>query len=296
MTENSEGAISLNEAVERLSDKENASDEPVAIEETEGTGDSNPEETEVEAAAETEEPEDPEFEVDLGQGKQKLKLSDLVRGNLQNADYTRKTQALAEERRAAERAMAETAQLREQLSESLKRWAVPTEPEPDWAELATKLPPQEYNLRRVQWEQRQRQKEMARNEYHAMQDQLRAEAITAERNKLFEAFPEWRDESRFISAARQMADGATAYGFSPEEVGGIVDHRMIKVLKDAIAYRELQKAKPAIEKKVAEVKPALQPGSKPNKDREAEAARQKQLAKFRKGVSVKEAIDLLTGG
>ena len=68
MTENSTGAISLNEAVERLSEQEDASDEPVAIEETEGTGDSNPEETEVEAAAETEEPEDPEFEVDLGQG------------------------------------------------------------------------------------------------------------------------------------------------------------------------------------------------------------------------------------
>jgi len=296
VTENSTGAISLNEAVERLSEQEDASDEPVAIEETEGTGDSNPEETEVEAAAETEEPEDPEFEVDLGQGKQKLKLSDLIRGNLQNADYTRKTQALAEERRAAEKAIAETAQLREQLSESLKKWAVPTEQEPDWAELATKLPPQEYNLRRVHWEQRQRQKEQARAEFHAMQDQLRAEAIAAERNKLLEAFPEWRDESKFLSAAKQMAEGANTYGFSAEEVGQIADHRMIRVLKDALAYRELQKAKPAIEKKVAEVKPALQPGSKPNRDKDAEAARQKQLAKFRKGVSVKEAIEILTGG
>ncbi len=295
MTENSTGAISLSEAVERLSEKEDASDEPVAIEETEGTGDSNPEETEVETEAETEEPEDPEFEVDLGQGKQKLKLSDLIQGNLRTADYTRKTQSLAEERKALERSAAETAQLRDQLSESLKRWAVPTEAEPDWAELATKLPPQEYNLRRVQWEQRQRQKEQARAEFHAMQDQLRAEAIATERNKLLEAFPEWRDEAKFLSAAKQMADGATVYGFSAEEVGQIADHRMIKVLKDAIAYRELQKAKPAIEKKVAEVKPSLQPGAKPNRDKEAEAARQKQLARFKKGVSLKEALGILTG-
>ena len=142
------------------------------------------------------------------------------------ADYTRKTQSLAEERKALERSAAETAQLREQLSESLKRWAVPTEAEPDWAELATKLPPQEYNLRRVQWEQRQRQKEQARAEFHAMQDQLRAEAIATERNKLLEAFPEWRDEAKFLNAAKQMADGATVYGFSAEEVGQIADHRI----------------------------------------------------------------------
>lgn len=299
MTENSTGAISLSEAVERVTARAGADDETVETQEAEGTGNSDPEANEVEAEAETEDQDDadsdPEYEVDTAEGKRRVKLSELLESPMFKADYTRKTQSLAEERKALERSAAETAQLREQLSESLKRWAVPTEAEPDWAELATKLPPQEYNLRRVQWEQRQRQKEQARAEFHAMQDQLRAEAIATERNKLLEAFPEWRDEAKFLSAAKQMADGATVYGFSAEEVGQIADHRMIKVLRDAVAYRELQKAKPAIEKKVAEVKPSLQPGAKPNRDKEAEAARQKQLARFKKGVSLKEALGILTG-
>lgn len=297
MTENSDGAISLEEAVERMTAQAGADDETAEIEETEGTGDSEPEGTETEAEAETEtQEEEPEYEVDTGQGKRRVKLSELLESPMLKADYTRKTQALAEERRAAEKAAAEAAQLREQLSESLQKWAVPTEPEPNWADLAQKLTPQEFNLRRVQYEQRQRQKEVARAEYHAMQERIRAETVASEREKLFEAIPDWRDEAKFLSAVKKMSDEATAYGFNPEELAGISDHRMIRVLNDAIAYRELQKAKPAIAKKVAEAKPALKPGSKPDKARETDAERQKQRARLKQTGSIADAAALILRG
>ena len=142
-----------------------------------------------------------------------MKLSELLESPMFKADYTRKTQSLAEERKALERSAAETAQLREQLSESLKRWAVPTEAEPDWAELATKLPPQEYNLRRVQWEQRQRQKEQARAEFHAMQDQLRAEAIATERNSFLKHSPSGETKPSSSVRRSRWQTGLRSTGF-----------------------------------------------------------------------------------
>lgn len=303
MSEKSTGPISLAEAVERATQAMADETTPEQVTEIEDTGDSTSEVevTEEVTAEDTEQDnveDDPEFEFDTPDGRQKAKLSDLIAGNMRNGDYTRKTQALAEERRVIERSQAETAELREKLSEALKRWAVPTEQEPNWAELAQKTTPQEFNLRKAQWEQRQRQKEQARAEYHALQEHIRTERIAAERNKLLEAFPEWRDEQKFLAAARKMADAAPQYGFTVEEISGIDDHRMIRVLNDALAYRELQASKPAVEKKMAKAVQTIKPGSKPDKAGEAEALRQQRLAKFRKpgGVSLTEALAILSNG
>lgn len=288
MSEKSEGPISIAEAVERITQD----DEAVEIEATEDTGDSTSEEPEVETEGD-DTPDDPEVEYDTPEGRQKARLSELIAGNMRNADYTRKTQTLAEERRAAEKLAAEAAQLREQLEESLKMWAVPTEQEPDWEALAQKSTPQEFNLKRAQWDQRQRRKMQAQAEYRALQERVTAERVAQERNKLFEAFPEWRDEQKFLGAAKKMADGGTEYGFTPDEIGTIMDHRMIRVLNDAIAYRELQKGKPAVEKKVAKAEPALKPGSKPSKVTETEVARQKQRARLKQTGSIQDAVELI---
>ena len=110
MTENSTGAISLSEAVERVTAQAGADDETVETQEAEGTGNSDPEANEVEAGAETEDQDDadsdPEYEVDTAEGKRRVKLSELLESPMFKADYTRKTQSLAEERKALERSAA----------------------------------------------------------------------------------------------------------------------------------------------------------------------------------------------
>ena len=82
MTENSTGAISLSEAVERVTARAGADDETVDTQEAEGTGSSDPEANEVEAEAETEAQDDaesdPEYEVDTAEGKRRVKLSELL--------------------------------------------------------------------------------------------------------------------------------------------------------------------------------------------------------------------------
>ena len=45
------------------------------------------------------------------------------------------------------------------------------------------------------------------------------------------------------------ADVGKAYGFSNEELGAVYDHRLVRALKDAAAYRALQAQKPAVMQK-----------------------------------------------
>lgn len=41
-----------------------------------------------------------------------------------------------------------------------------------------------------------------------------------------------------------------SYGFSDQELGSVLDHRMVKVMKDAVAYRELKAKQPLVKKQI----------------------------------------------
>jgi hypothetical protein len=265
VNENTDGAISIEDAVTRLLEPEAPGvEEDQAEDETEaeGTGDSNPED-EVEEAAGDEPEEDPEFDITTPEGERKLKLSELREGYLRLADYTRKTQAAAQERKAAEAVKAEAEAAKQQYMESLQYWAVPVAQEPDWAALARSKPPQEFLAIKADWDARQGKAQRAREAWEQAQAEERVRKVQSERDKLLEAIPEWRDQAKAKADAEKMMARAKDYGFSPEELAEVTDHRVFRALRDAAAYRELQEAKPAVTKKVAPVQPALKPGAKP---------------------------------
>ena len=300
MSENLNEALSLDQAVERMMGEPQAEDDTtVEIEEveeiTEEVDESETDETEAEAVDEEEaEPDaEPTFEIDTVDGKKTLTLSQLKEGAMLKADYTRKTMAIAEERKAVEARNAEISQLKQQFSEALQYWAVPVQQEPNWQDLASKMSPQEFNLARANYEARQRQAQQAREYLQTMQAQQHNETLQREQAALLEAIPEWRDEAVYRNAATEITDAGRGYGFSAEELSGIVDHRMLLVLRDAAAYRKIQAGKPEVTKKVAKAPVAMKPGAKPNKAEADATARQKQLAKLKKTGSVDDAIALL---
>lgn len=58
-----------------------------------------------------------------------------------------------------------------------------------------------------------------------------------------------------------LGTAVSDYGFKSEEVAPVVDARLIKVFHDAYQYRQLQKAKPEVSKKVVAVPKVVKPGS-----------------------------------
>jgi hypothetical protein len=277
---------------EELEADKSEADEGQAEEDAEG--DEETDETEDEDTAEDD--DDPVFEIETVNGKQEVSLSDLTAGYMRQSDYTKKTMELAEQRKTFEGQAQEVSQIKQQLSEALEYWAVPMEQEPNWAEIAQERTPQEVFALQQQWTERQKRKEQATQHHQALQAHERQRIQAEETEKLFGVFPEWRDPAVFQQAAKKVVEVGGNYGFTPEEMAGVVDHRMIRVLEDARKYREIQSVKPKVTKKVAKAAKKMKPGSKPDKAEQAKAARQKQLDRLKETNSVDDAVSLLLGG
>jgi hypothetical protein len=95
----------------------------------------------------------------------------------------------------------------------------------------------------------------------------RVKAIEQSRQALESKIPNWGPELY----GKVLGDVSNDYGFKREEVEQVIDARLVEVFHDAYQYRQLQKAKPDINKKVVAVPKVIKPGSgeKPNPASEA---------------------------
>jgi hypothetical protein len=305
MSENSEGILSLDEAADMLMEPQGQPDaEEAQIEEVEA------EEVEVEAAAEEDEGHADEAETDEedapSEDDEEEDLVEIYEGDewkaitreeakgrgMREADYTRKSTANAELKRSLIAEMEAIQSQKAQLEDALVRFAAPTEQEPNWAELAPQMDPREYNLARAQWDTRKAQSQEADQYYHALKQQEQTNLMQLEQGKLLEAFPTWSEPAVFKAAAQEMVTGLVDYGFSAEETGQIMDHRMFKVAQDALKYRKLQAEKPALNKKVVQAAKQLKPGGRKAKNQQSEQHRQK-MDRLRKSGSLDDAVSAI---
>lgn len=83
---------------------------------------------------------------------------------------------------------------------------------------------------------------------------------------LLEKAPELADEETAVEENRRLMEGGqTVYGYTPEELSGIIDHRNVLVLRDALAYRDLLAKQEKVKKDVRSKKrkgKTLKPGNK----------------------------------
>lgn len=73
--------------------------------------------------------------------------------------------------------------------------------------------------------------------------------------KLKEAIPTWGEETKKAVFDR----GVKTYNFKPDELGRVIDHRIVQVLHDAHQWRLMQEGKTTSEKKVTTLPPVLRP-------------------------------------
>lgn len=180
------------------------------------------------------------------------------------ADYTRKAQELAEQRKAYEAERAEFAKVRDtrlqQADQAIKLAAATLQhdiAQIDWTALARENPA-EYVAKQHEVSQRQAQLNAA---WQAVQSetaekdrettQAKAKRLSEQQAKLIEAIPEWKDEARRAAESTKIANFAKSLGASDDALNYISNEGeawMVQVLRDASRYREMQsklpKAKP----------------------------------------------------
>lgn len=234
-----------------------------------------------------------ETEIVTAEGKEakKLSLKELQQGYMRTADYTRKTQAVAREREELQGKIAEgEKQIAKNYVDRLNAFeqllvnvAAPELSKADWNKLAAEDPSEYVRLsnRAQQLQQVMLAIKQERDTLTAREKEEQNKSRDAQIRKslefLQERVPGWGEETY-----QRVLQGASQYGFSAKEIGEQVDGRYIAMAHDALKYRELQAAKPAVSKKVAVVPKVIKPGTRPAGEQDGRRAALQTLKKSQK--------------
>jgi hypothetical protein len=248
-----------------------------------------PEVEQDEGEEEAEEP--PKYRVKAAGEEKEVTLDELIKSYQLGTDYTKKSQAVAEERKAveAEKARIEEARyLRDQYAERLQviEQMLNQQPETENLDYLKETDPIGYAVKVAELSQREKQLAQVQAERQRIaqqQDQERQEqlghVIQAEARKLAEAIPEYADPHKGEVARRELREFGQKLGFSEQELAGIYDSRQVLTLWKAMQYDKLQSAKPGITKKVNEAPKVMKSGVSQGRDGNEELKKLKAKAR-----------------
>jgi hypothetical protein len=166
----------------------------------------------------------------------------------------------------------------------------------NWQQLSEQNP-EEFNRQYVLFQQRQAKLNDIANhigqERQQAQQQADAQqqAYLHEQMKLLEArVPEWASEPARKKSLGEMGPVfKEAYGISTEELGGVADHRMLLVARDAWQWQKLQKSKPTTLQKVKAAPKLLKPGAQQSRAAQDNFIAQKERERLRTSGKVSDA-------
>lgn len=247
---------------------------------------------EVEQEESNDEPEElPKYRVKAAGEEKEVTLDELIKSYQLGTDYTKKSQAVAEERKAVEaerQRIEEARQLRDQYAERLQiiEQMLNQQPETENLDYLKETDPIGYAVKVAELSQREKQLaqvQAERQRIAAEQERDRNEqlgkVIQAEARKLAEAIPEYADPQKGEVMRRELREFGMKAGFSEQELAGVYDSRAVLTLWKAMQYDKLQSAKPTITKKVSEAPKVIKAGVSQPRDNNDELRKLKARAK-----------------
>jgi len=258
-----------------------------------------------EEGEETEEEEQPAevYTVKVDGKEVEVTLDELQKGYSRTQDYTRKTQQIAETRKAVEAEAAAIRAEREQYSQllgALKQQLESTEAPVDmdrlynedpieWVRQSEVMRQKQDKLAAIQSEQQRLSQLTAQQRAQEMQAHL-----ASQQEALIQAVPEWKDSKKAQAEKALLVEFGKKIGFSDEELKNVYDHRAVIALRKAALYDQMMS-------KRGQIKPVVNNGPRPAKPSAAgrvstttESTRAKQrLAKSGRVNDAASAIELL---
>jgi hypothetical protein len=231
-------------------------------------------------------------------------LDELQAGYSRQADYTRKSQVLAEQRKQADEELAATQQERQRYLSQLEQFNTQADSKlnelksTDWTRLKEE-DPTEYMLKRDQYRELQENKRTVEEEqknlqYKSQQEQQAKwqEELGRQQEIMAQRLPEWNDPNKGPKLKQDIKSFAVKTGFSEQEVDSLIDARSVDVLHKAMLYDNLLAAK--ISNKKSKVVPKVtRPGSPATKGEISSDKVKAQRAKLRKSGHVKDASSVI---
>ena len=224
------------------------------------------------AEEEQEEEPTPTYKVKVGKDEIDVPLDELLKGYSRTADYTRKTQEIAETRKAVEADRAkiqEAARLRDTYAQRLQviEQMLNQDAGEDLATLK-ETDPIGYAVKVAEQSEREKQLNAVRAEQQRLAQQQQAEQgerlkahLAVEAQKLAEAIPELSDPAKGQAIRTDIRNYAQRLGFSEQELAQVYDSRAVTALYKAMQYDKLVSGKGGASKKVNSAPRMLKPGT-----------------------------------
>jgi hypothetical protein len=246
-------------------EEESEEDEPEATEEE----DEDSEEDEVEVE------ERKTYRVKAGGEEKDVTLEELVSGYQKGDDYTKKSQALADQRKAVEaeaKAIQEAQHLREQYAQRLNQVQSILEQGKNSEEdlqLLKENDPIAYAVRvaenteankKIQLVQQEQARLAQESNQHRANQQ--AQFVAQQSKMLVEKVKEFSDPKKAEQIKNDIRSFGKSVGFSDEELSQVYDHRHVIILQKAMEYDKLQKANPSVNKKLKKAPKMAKKGNK----------------------------------
>lgn len=261
---------------------------------------------EVEEEEEVEQPDI--YTVKVDGEEYEVTQDELLNGYQRQQAYTKRSQELAEQRKAFEAEAQQVAQMRDTYAQQLEQLSqynqqILGDAEPDWDALAKEYSAEELFLYKTKLDQ---QKEQARQveaerqviaQQQAQEQQVQMQQhLAKQREEMLDRIPQWRDEDVRTSEREQVIKYAQqSVGFSPQEIANASDARAIELLYKAWQWDNLQSKKPAAKKKASKAPKMAKAGQPKTKAQVASRQKQKSLKRLNNERSVDAAVNYLMG-
>ncbi len=239
--------------------------------------------------------EEPIYTVTIDGTNYEVTQDELIQGYQRNADYTRKTQELAAEKqqtsdfveRSKKDVETKIAKL-DQLNQAAQAQLQQEYAQVDFEKLYDEDPVEAARL-----EHKMRKKHEQLQQVQQQTQQLQMEEfnkyLEEQQKQLSIKLPELNHPEKGSQFKKQMRDYLSSQGFNAQEIDSVYDHRYVLLVRDAMAYRNLQKAKPQIKKKAVNAPKVVKSGVSKSKGQQAAEAKRQQLSRLKKTGKVADA-------
>lgn len=283
-SEGSTGPLDVNQASslfsEALDPEKQAAAEPAAAPPEAEAAEASPE-------AEAQAPEaEPTVTVKIDGKDVEVPLSELKNGYQRQADYTRKTMEVSEQRRAAEAERSQALQERQAYAANLQRMqaqlegALQQQQQTNWEELL-QSDPVEYLKQQHQAQARQAQLNQVYAEQQRISALQQAEAqqahlrhLQAQQDALLAKLPEWKDDARSRAEKVAIREYLAQQGYEPDAINNIADARAVILARKAMLYDQMVGKASAAAKRVSTLPTKVErpgTGDNPGLDRRSSA-------------------------
>ena len=242
--------------------------------------------------------EEPIYTVTIDGTDYEVTQDELIQGYQRNADYTRKTQELAVEKQQSsdfverskkdvETKLARLDQLNQAAQSQLQQEYAQIDFEKLYEEDPAEAARLEHKMRK-----KNEQLQQVQRQTQELQTQEFSKYLEEQQKQLSVKVPEMNHPEKGSEFKKQMRNYLSSVGFNNQEIDSVYDHRYVLLVKDAMNYRNLQKAKPEIKKKAVNAPKVVRGGVSKSKGQQQAEVRRQQLSKLRKTGKVADAAKL----